>query len=139
VKSRKVFVSSAAFTALIAMTLLAIPAVKPVRSANSSLDGLFRRVATHDVNGAVAEIVAATTDGRTLIYTNSADEKLGFVNVTNPAAPIELASLDAGGEPTSVTTTPDGKWALAVVNATQSKLLVVDLSDRSIETTIKRY
>ncbi|HEX9003087.1 MAG TPA: esterase-like activity of phytase family protein [Blastocatellia bacterium] len=135
-KSRKNFVSSAACSVLIALALLAVPSVQPVRSANTSLGGLFRRAATHDVNGAVAEIVAATSDGRTLIYTNSADEKLGFVNIANPAAPVELAGLDAGGEPTSVTTTPDGKWALAVVSATQSKLLVVDLSDHSIETTI---
>lgn len=131
--SRKFFVISIIFAAL---ALPAIPSVQPVRSANASLGGLFRRIATHDVNGAVAEIVAATPDGRTLIYTNSADDKLGFVNLANPAAPVELAGLDAGGEPTSVATTPDGKWALAVVNAAQSKLLVVDLSDRTIETAI---
>lgn len=73
-KSRKVFVYC--FATLAAIALLAVPSVQPVRSANPSLGGLFRRVATHDVNGAVAEIVAATTDGRTLIYTNSADDKL---------------------------------------------------------------
>lgn len=134
--SRKFFVISIIFAAL---ALPAIPSVQPVRSANSSptaFGGLFRRIATHDVAGAVAEIVAATPDGRTLVYTNADDNKLGFVNISNPAAPVEVAGLDTGGEPTSVTTTPDGKWALAVVNAAQSKLLVVNMSDRSIETTI---
>jgi hypothetical protein len=136
VKLLKAFVCLIAPVILIAFILLANSSVRSVQSANTSLGGLFRRVATHDVNGAVAEIVAATPDGRTLIYTNSADDKLGFVNITNPAAPVELPGLDAGGEPTSVATTLDGKWALAVVNAAQSKLLVVDLSDRTIETAI---
>ncbi len=107
--SRKFFVISIIFAAL---ALPAIQSVQPVRSANTSLGGLFRRVATQDVAGAVAEITAATPDGRTLVYTNSADDKLGFVNISNPAAPVELAGLDAGGEPTSVATTPGGKWAL---------------------------
>ncbi|MFN0108267.1 MAG: esterase-like activity of phytase family protein [Blastocatellia bacterium] len=135
-KLLKAFVCLIAPVLIIVSIFIAIAPVKPVQSANTSSAGLFRRLATHDVSGAVAEIVAATPDGRTLIYTNSADDKLGFVNIVNPAVPVEIASIDVGGEPTSVATTPDGKWALAVVNAAQSKLTIVDLSDRTIETTI---
>lgn len=107
----------------------------PQATADTATAG-FRRLATFDVNGAVAEIVSASADGRTLIYTNSLDRKLGFVDISNPAAPVELAALEAGGEPTSVATTPDGKWAMAVVDATPAKLLVIDLTDRTVETTL---
>lgn len=107
----------------------------PSATANTST-GAFRRIATFDVNGAVAEIVSASADGRTLIYTNSTDRKIGFVDISNPATPIELPALEAGGEPTSVSTTPDGKWALAVVDATPAKLLVIDLSNRTLATTL---
>lgn len=98
--------------------------------------GSFVRLATFKVNGAVAEIVAATVDGRTLIYTNAGDGRIGFVDITNPAAPVETGSLDAGGDPTSAATTPDGRWALVVVDASPDKLIVIDLSDRTIEATI---
>lgn len=125
--------------AALAIVLLSVawclPPLPRVQAVNQT-PGTFRRFATHDVNGSVAEIVAATLDGRTLIYTNSLDGRIGFVDISNPAAPVELPFLEAGGEPTSVTTTPDGKWALAVVDATPDKLLVIDLSDRTVETTL---
>ncbi len=98
--------------------------------------GFFTRVATFKVSGASAEIVAAIVDGRTLIYTNASDGEVGFVDISNPSSPVESEPLDAGGDPTSVATTPDGRWALVVVSASQDKLLVIDLSDRTIEATI---
>jgi DNA-binding beta-propeller fold protein YncE len=98
--------------------------------------GFFTRVATFKVNGASAEIVAATVDGRTLIYTNASDGNIGFVDITNPASPVEAEAMDVGGDPTSVATTPDGRWALVVVSASPDKLLVIDLKDRTVETTI---
>ncbi|MDX2032034.1 MAG: esterase-like activity of phytase family protein [Blastocatellia bacterium] len=114
---------------------VSLKSTEPVTSA-TMLPGTFRRIATFDVNGAVAEIVAATPDGRTLIYTNSADKKIGFVNIADPAAPVEMASLSVDGEPTSVAATPDGRWALAVVDGTPDKLVVLDLSDRTIEASL---
>lgn len=105
-------------------------------SAAQTLPGAFRRIATHDVNGAVAEIVTSTPNGRTLIYTNSTDGKIGFVDIADPASPVEIGSIAAGGEPTSVATTPDGRWALVVVDGTPDKLQVIDLSDNTIETTM---
>ena len=42
----------------------------------------FERVATYDVPGQVAEIIASTPDGKTLIYTDSAAEEIGFVTIT---------------------------------------------------------
>jgi DNA-binding beta-propeller fold protein YncE len=135
VKFRKPFVYALLVSAAVGACLFTGLSVSPgSAAANQTL--AFRRVATFDVNGAVAEIVAATPDGRTLIYTNSTDERIGFVDLLNPAAPNEIGTLAVGGEPTSVATTPDGKWALVVVNAAQNKLLVVDLSDRTVEATI---
>ena len=42
-------------------------------------------------------------------------ENIGFVNITDVTAPVEdLLTVDGG--PTSVTVTPDGRWALVVVH-----------------------
>ncbi len=108
----------------------------PVSFAFNQAPGGFRRIATIDVKGAVAEIVTASADGRTLIYTNSLDKRVGFVDISNPTAPVELPSLDAGGEPTSAATTPDGGWALVVVDGAPHRLLVIDLSTRTINAAL---
>ena len=50
-----------------------------------------------------AEIVAASTDGMTLIYSNSPNKQIGFVDITDPTAPKAKGFLTMSGEPTSVT------------------------------------
>jgi hypothetical protein len=100
---------------------------------------LFQRVATLDVNGAVAEIVAATPDGLTLVYTNATDKKVGFVDITVPSKPVEVAAITINGEPTSVAVTRDGRYALVTVDAAagaQDQLLVVALLDRTVKAAI---
>jgi hypothetical protein len=65
----------------------------------------FNHVSTFDVrlNGnEVAEIVTATKDGRTLVYSDSATGSIGFVDISNPAAPSPAGSVLVGGSPTSV-------------------------------------
>ncbi len=47
-----------------------------------------------------AEIVAASTDGMTLIYSNSPKGEVGFVDITDVKAPKALGALAMGGEPT---------------------------------------
>ena len=74
--------------------------------AHSSSIGHFDRVSTFEVAGDVAEIVTATPDGLLLAYTDSDVRQIGFVNIANPAAPVELAPLAVAGEPTSVAATP---------------------------------
>ena len=103
----------------------------------------FVRVATFDVVGDVAEIVTATTDGQTLIYTDSEVGEIGFVDISNPAAPEADGILPVPGSPTSVTVTPNGAWALVATDTSNGNfidptgdLLVVDLDDRTIERTI---
>lgn len=67
--------------------------------------------------GAVAEIVAASPDGKTLVFTNSEDKSIGFVDITNPSAPklLGTTSVASIGEPTSVVITPDGQFVIVAV------------------------
>jgi DNA-binding beta-propeller fold protein YncE len=118
-------------------------ALVPQVSAAPPVVNSFVRVATHDVEGEVAEIVTATPDGRTLIYTDSENEEVGFVDISDPASPASDGTLDVGGSPTSVTVTPDGSWALVVVDTTDDDfanpsghLHVVGLASRAVVETI---
>jgi DNA-binding beta-propeller fold protein YncE len=117
----------------------AIPYAPSAAEGNSPPNnpvGHFELAATYRVSGEVAEIVAATPDGQTLIYTDSEAEEIGFVDITNPAAPVEIGKLGMGGEPTSVAVTPDGAWALVAVHGTPDHLAVIDLTDRSLEAAL---
>jgi hypothetical protein len=62
----------------------------------------------------VAEIVAASADGNTLIYTDSASKKVGFIDITTPSSPVALGTVNLAGEPTSVAT--KGNYALVAVD-----------------------
>jgi hypothetical protein len=70
----------------------------------------FNRIATvgNYLNNAdaadetVSEIVAATKDGRLLVYTDSPLEQVGFVDIDNPYAPVQTGTFALYGEPTSV-------------------------------------
>lgn len=87
-----------------------------------------------------AEIAAASTDGMTVIYTNSPKGEIGFVDITDPASPVPLGSVAAGGEPTSVAVL--GAYAVVGVDTSASftspagKLLVVDIAKRELVATI---
>lgn len=81
-----------------------------------------------------AEIVAASADGMTLVYTNSPGKKIGFVDISDVNAPRALGNLAMGGEPTSVSVV--GNFAVVAVNTSANfispsgKLVVVDISTR---------
>lgn len=103
----------------------------------------FRRVATFpvfqntDINTqTVCEIVAASENGRTLIYTDSASEAIGFVDISNPASPAPAGFLPMGGEPTSVAVV--GPFALVAVNTsadfvnTSGVLRVVHIASQTV-------
>lgn len=106
----------------------------------------FNRVATFAVCAQVgascesatpvnAEIVAASSDGMTLVYTSGLSQQIGFVDITDPAAPVGLGSLKLDGEPTSVAVV--GAHALVAVNTSASftastgKLVVVHIATRT--------
>lgn len=73
----------------------------------------FEPLNSINVDG-IAEIIDATPDGNTLLYTDSELHKIGIIDITDPMQPI-LSSIPVDGEPTSVSITPDGRYALAAV------------------------
>ncbi|MDT0275759.1 hypothetical protein [Blastococcus goldschmidtiae] len=121
-----------AVAALIAAT------ASPAAAAPGGANRAFTEVATFAVDGEVAEILAVTPNGRALLYTDSATEEVGLVDLTRPAHPRTLGTVAVGGEPTSVAVTRDGRHALAVVDTSPSftqpsgELAVIDLRTRTV-------
>jgi hypothetical protein len=83
-----------------------------------------------------AEIIAASDDGMTLIYTDSPLGVVGLIDITDATNPQAKGNVDMGGEPTSVTVV--GNTAYVAVNTSESytnpsgKLVSLNLSDGSI-------
>lgn len=83
-----------------------------------------------------AEIVAVSTDGNTLVYSDSPQGQIGFVDITNPSAPTGLGVLDVNGEPTSVAVLDT--YALVAVNTSpdfvnpSGQLRAVDISTQTL-------
>ena len=80
--------------------------------------GRFAMVHHLPVDG-VAEIVAATPDGMTLVYTSADAGVLGLIDITKPEQPVLLPRVNVRlmgvGEPTSVAISPDGRFAVVAV------------------------
>lgn len=111
---------------------------------------MFNRVGTFHVvdnlpDGAdpetatVAEIVAVTPDGMTLVYTDSPGQRIGFIDIADPKAPRAAGVATLGGEPTSVVVA--GANALVGVVTSESKdrpsghLAVVDVASKAVTAT----
>jgi DNA-binding beta-propeller fold protein YncE len=98
-------------------------------------EGHFESIASFAVEGAdegsVAEIVAATPNGKLLVYTDSVGERIGFVDINDPDSPVQLGVLDMDGEPTSVGITRHGRYALVAVSGLDD-LAVVHIATREI-------
>lgn len=102
---RPLCVASAVFS-----TLLLVD-VRSAEPRSNSFELLHR----YTVGGSVAEIIAASPDGNTLVFTNAGDSQIGFVDISNPASPVALGIIEVDGEPTSVAITPNGQYAIAAV------------------------
>ncbi|WP_415401135.1 esterase-like activity of phytase family protein [Tateyamaria sp. SN3-11] len=82
------------------------------------------------------EIIDATADGMTLVYTDSPLEVLGLIDITDPANPAPKGILEVGGEPTSVAVI--GTTAFVGVNTSESytapsgKMLAIDTGNGSV-------
>jgi hypothetical protein len=61
-----------------------------------------------------AEIISASPDGMTLIYTDSPLGVVGLIDITDPKAPKALGNIAVGGEPTTAKII--GGMAFAAVN-----------------------
>ncbi|MEJ6394258.1 esterase-like activity of phytase family protein [Gymnodinialimonas sp. 2305UL16-5] len=106
-----------ALTMTSALALLAAPAF--------AQDMNFNRIASFTVADNLpeaeetsAEIIAATADGMTLVYTDSPGGSIGFIDITDPANPVAAGVFMPDGEPTSVSVI--GNYALAGVNTSAS-------------------
>lgn len=87
-----------------------------------------------DAEETSSEIIAATADGMTLVYTDSPGEVVGFIDITDPAAPVAAGVVVLDGEPTAVTII--GQTAYVGVNTsadyvnTSGHLLALDVDSR---------
>ncbi|KWX68181.1 esterase-like activity of phytase family protein [Mycobacterium sp. NAZ190054] len=90
----------------------------------------------------VAEISTVTPDGNTVIYTDAAGKRIGFVDIRDPAEPVGLGTLSlselghADDQPTSVAAV--GEFVLVVVDTTggdfpnpSGRVDVVRVADRT--------
>ena len=126
---------------------LSLAALEPTL-ATAHEERTFRRIANFPVylntdieTETVSEIVTATEDGMFLIYTDSANGALGFVDIVDPEAPLPAGMVALGGQPTSVGVA--GDYALVAVDTSVSfvepsgQLIVVDIDNRSIVATFE--
>ena len=109
----------------------------------SNKNQVFNRIASFPVYQntdieleTVAEIVAATPNGRTLVYTDAETESIGFVNISDPSNPQPLGAIELDGEPTSVAVT--GSLAFVGVNTSpdfvnpSGQLVVIEIFTQTI-------
>jgi len=103
----------------------------------SSLPTPINMAAGEDVSRETsAEIISASEDGMTLVYTDSPLGVIGLVDITDPKAPKPLGNIDAGGEPT--TAVYIGNLIFAGVNTSESfvapsgKLVTVDPATKAV-------
>jgi hypothetical protein len=86
-----------------------------------------------------AEIISASEDGMTLIYTDSPLGAVGLIDITDPANPQPMGNIDVGGEPTTAQII--GNAAFVGVNTSESftapsgNLTTIDLATRAITAT----
>lgn len=91
------------------------------------------------VTETVAEIISASEDEMLLAYTDSPGERIGFLDLSDPAAPAPAGETALAGEPTSVKIV--GDYAFAAVNTSENyvepsgHVAVIDLADKSIVAT----
>gem|GEM_PF-525221 len=131
------------------LVLVSLPGGIPVaaESGNDQVAG-FVRVASHNAPGGVAEIVSGTPDGNTLVYVDSGAGEVGLVDITDATDPQQVATIPVGGEPTSVSISPDGGWAFVGVNTSMKEegeapeitpglLVIIDLAAGEIVAEIE--
>lgn len=122
----------------------------PLTQAHGKGEWSFRRVGTfaNYTNATldeptVSEIVAATADGRTLVYTDAVRGTVGFIDITHPESPQPGGTLDLDPDPSDdVVYSPTSvevlrnQYVLVAADTSASKidvsgeLVVIDLASR---------
>lgn len=123
-------------------TLMITSALTCFASHAYAQDMNFNRIASFqvadnlpDAEETSAEIIAATADGMTLVYTDSPGSSIGFIDISDPTNPAPLGAFMPEGEPTSVAVI--GNYALAGVNTSASYtepsgfLLEINVADQT--------
>ncbi|AUQ73204.1 esterase-like activity of phytase family protein [Phaeobacter piscinae] len=109
--------------------LLCLTSALALTAGVAQADTSFNRIASFPVVQNMAagedvtresspEIIDATADGMTLVYTDSPLESLGLIDITDPAAPAPKGNITLPGEPTSVAVV--GTTAYVGVNTSKS-------------------
>ena len=138
-------VAAALLAGMLAVAVLAALSGEAGAQESAEDSSAFDAAGTFEVpGGGVAEIVDATPDGETLVYTNSDAGVVGFVDLTDVGNPVPAGEpVDVGGEPTSVGVSPDGSLALAAVQTatleegeppelTPGRLVAIDVDAREV-------
>ena len=117
-------------------------------AATSALaESHFNRIATLPVTANMAagedlsressaEIISASEDGITLVYTDSPLGVVGLIDITDPRAPRAMGNIDVGGQPTTAVFI--GGLVFSGVNTSESyanpsgKLVTIDPATRMI-------
>ncbi|MEC5398595.1 esterase-like activity of phytase family protein [Uliginosibacterium sp. H1] len=107
----------------------------------------FQRIATFPVlqnlpadrdpsKATVAEIIAASEDGRLLVYTDAEQKGIGFIDILNPVRPQAAGFVALEGESTSVALTRTHALVAVVTSESFVKpsghVAVVDLQSRKV-------
>ncbi len=83
-----------------------------------------------------AEIVVSTPDGKTLLYSDSLGRTVGFIDISDPAAPKADGFIELDGEPTSVAVVRN--FAVVGLNTSEDfinvggELVVIDPATRNV-------
>ncbi|WP_404403134.1 esterase-like activity of phytase family protein [Pelagibacterium halotolerans] len=104
---------------------------------------VFNRIASFEValnapeaEATSSEIIAASEDGMTIVYSDSPGSGIGFVDISDPANPQAAGYVAVDGEPTSVTVIGDKVYA--GVNTSESfvepsgHIAVIDIASQEI-------
>lgn len=109
---------------------------------------VFNRIASFPVElnhpeaeATSSEIIAASEDGMTLVYSDSPGKGIGFIDITDPKAPKAAGHVSLDGEPTSVTVVGDKVYAALNTRKdfvdVSGQLVVIDLATKAVETTVE--
>jgi hypothetical protein len=79
----------------------------------------FVPLATYKIAEGHAEILAATADGQTLLFSNSMRHSVGVLDLSDPKSPRQIASIPVPGEPTSVAV--HDSWAAVSIRLDQPR------------------
>ena len=79
--------------------------------------------------------VVVTSDGHYALVTNFVEEKVYFIDLSNPTNPSLAGSVDIGFRAEDIAITPDNKYALVTDGSGIQQIALIDISSMSLKTT----